>query len=409
MPRVVLGVCGGIAAYKSVELLRLLTEAGHSVTVVPTDNALRFVGAPTFEALSGNPVATDVWTGVDRVRHIEIGAQADIVVVAPATADFMARATHGIASDLLTNTLLGTTAPVVLAPAMHTQMWQHPATVHNVALLRERGYFVIDPDSGRLTGSDSGVGRLPSPQSIFDQVEAVLTGHGNALRGRHIVITAGGTREMWDPVRFLGNRSSGKQGVALARAALAQGASVTLISGSIEVEIPAGVQHIGTESAAQMLDAVRRTMKEDPDALIMAAAVADYRPIAPESTKIKKDQQADRNPSVELALNEDILATVTRENPDSVIIGFAAETAASHQELLSLGQKKLAAKGCSALVLNNVSNGDIFGQDHNEIVILSPDGQSFEASGSKISAAHAVLAHVAQLLHPVDSQADRLK
>lgn len=403
MPRVVLGVCGGIAAYKSVELLRLLTESGHNVTVVPTENALRFVGAPTFEALSGNPVSTSVWSGVDRVRHIEIGAHADLVVVAPATADFIARATHGIASDLLTNTFLGTTAPVVLAPAMHTQMWQHPATEHNVAVLRARGYYVIDPDTGRLTGSDSGVGRLPAPQSIFDHVESILAGHGSALVGRHVVVTAGGTREMWDPVRFLGNRSSGKQGIALARAALAQGATVTLITGSVDIDIPSGVHHVPTESAEQMLEAVRRAMKEDPDVLIMAAAVADYRPAQTQSGKIKKDQHSGENLSIELTLNEDILATVTRENPDSIVIGFAAETATSPQELLTLGQKKLKAKGCSALILNNVSNGDIFGQDHSDIVILSPSGQAREVSGSKISTAHAVLAHVVELLNPVDS------
>lgn len=403
MPRVVLGVCGGIAAYKAVEITRLLTEAGHDVTVVPTENALRFVGAATFEAISGNPVSTSVWTGVDRVRHIEIGAQADVVIVAPATADFMARATHGIASDLLTNTLLGTNAPVVLAPAMHTQMWEHPATVHNVALLRERGYVVLDPDSGRLTGSDSGVGRLPSPQSICDQVEAVLAGQSNALSGRHIVITAGGTREPWDPVRYLGNRSSGKQGVALARAALAQGASVTLITGSVDIDIPSGVQHVMVESAAQMLEAVRRAMKDDPDALIMAAAVADYRPITQEASKIKKENQSGQNPSLELTLNEDILATVTEENPHTVIIGFAAETASSPQELLTLGQKKLKAKGCSALILNNVSNGDIFGRDESSIIILSPDGHAHHVSGSKISTAHAVLAHLVDLLQPVDS------
>ncbi len=405
MPRVVLGVCGGIAAYKSVELLRLLKESGHSVTVVPTENALRFVGAATFEALSGEQVSSSVWTGIDQVRHIELGETADIVVIAPATADFIARATHGLASDLLSNTLLGTTAPVLIAPAMHTQMWQHQATQHNVALLRERGYLVIEPDSGRLTGKDSGVGRLPSPQSIFDQVESVLEGSAQTLMGRHVVITAGGTRESWDPVRFVGNRSSGKQGIALARAALARGAKVTLITGFIEVEIPAGVTHIPAESAAEMLDSVRAVMKEGPDALIMAAAVADYRPMRTESGKIKKDTAQGTGPSLELAVTEDILATVTGENPEVVIIGFAAETAGSLEELISRGQSKLAAKGCSALVLNNVSGGGIFGRDQTEVVLLQPNGQNEVITGSKNTAAHAVLSQLARLIDPLDSGA----
>jgi len=405
LPRVVLGVCGGIAAYKSVELLRLLKESGHSVTVVPTENALRFVGAATFEALSGEQVSSSVWTGIDQVRHIELGETADIVVIAPATADFIARATHGLASDLLSNTLLGTTAPVLIAPAMHTQMWQHQATQHNVALLRERGYLVIEPDSGRLTGKDSGVGRLPSPQSIFDQVESVLEGSAQTLMGRHVVITAGGTRESWDPVRFVGNRSSGKQGIALARAALARGAKVTLITGFIEVEIPAGVTHIPAESAAEMLDSVRAVMKEGPDALIMAAAVADYRPMRTESGKIKKDTAQGTGPSLELAVTEDILATVTGENPEVVIIGFAAETAGSLEELISRGQSKLAAKGCSALVLNNVSGGGIFGRDQTEVVLLQPNGQNEVITGSKNTAAHAVLSQLARLIDPLDSGA----
>jgi phosphopantothenoylcysteine decarboxylase / phosphopantothenate---cysteine ligase len=402
LPRVVLGVCGGIAAYKSVELLRLLKESGHTVTVIPTENALRFVGAATFEALSGEPVSSSVWTGIDQVRHIDLGESADIVVIAPATADFIARATHGIASDLLTNTLLGSTAPVVIAPAMHTQMWQHAATQHNVSLLRERGYIVVEPDSGRLTGKDSGVGRLPSPQALFDQVQSVLAGNGSALAGRHIVITAGGTRESWDPVRFVGNRSSGKQGVSLARAALACGARVTLIAGFMEVEVPAGVTHIPAESAADMLEAVRASMKEQPDALIMAAAVADYRPLRTEAGKIKKDAALGTVPSLDLAVTEDILASVTAENPGMVIIGFAAETAESFKELVARGRTKLASKGCSALIVNNVSNGKIFGSDQTEVVILLPDGKYEVITGSKDTAAHAVVSQLVTLLGTLD-------
>lgn len=398
MPRVVLGVCGGIAAYKSVELLRLLKESGHSVVVVPTVNALRFVGAATFEALSGESVSSSVWDGVDSVRHIQLGTDADLVVIAPATADFIARATHGIANDLLTNTLLSTTAPVVLAPAMHTQMWEHPATQRNIQLLRGRGYLVLNPDSGRLTGEDSGIGRLPSPLSIYNFLETVIQGSSQLLAGRHIVITAGGTRENWDPVRFLGNRSSGKQGIALARAALAHGAEVTLIVGSVDVDLPSGVELVRAESAESMLHAVRVALKKEPDALIMAAAVADFRPLAPVRGKIKKGEGV---PSIELVVTEDILSTVTRENPDMVIFGFAAETVDSQDQLTAVGQVKLAAKGCTALVLNNVRGGGIFGEDHTEVTIIDRDGNQVSHAGSKNSAAHAVITQLAGMLAPI--------
>ncbi len=391
-------MCGGIAAYKSVELLRLLKEAGHSVSVIPTENALRFVGAATFEALSGEPVSSSVWHGVDSVRHIQLGSDADLVIIAPATADFIARASHGIASDLLTNTMLSTTAPVVLAPAMHTQMWEHPATQHNVRLLRNRGYLVLNPDAGRLTGQDSGIGRLPSPQSIYDFVESVFLGTSQSLIDRHVVITAGGTRESWDPVRFLGNRSSGKQGVALARAALAHGAQVTLIAGSVDIDLPSGVELIRAESAESMLDAVRIALKKEPDALIMAAAVADFRPRSHFHGKIKKGEGI---PSIELSLTEDILSTVTQENPDMVIFGFAAETVDSKDQLISIGQRKLAAKGCSALVLNNVRDGGIFGEDHTEITIIDRNGHQVSHEGSKNSVAHAVITQLARFLPPI--------
>ncbi len=400
MPRVVLGVCGGIAAYKSVELLRLLTESGHDVTVVPTENALRFVGSATFEALSGKPVSTSVWDGVDRVAHIDIGASADLIIIAPATADFLARATHGVASDLLGNTLLSATAPVLIAPAMHTQMWEHPATAHNVALLRSRGNFVLDPDSGRLTGKDSGVGRLPSPISIFDAATALLNGTAGLLSGRHVVVTAGGTQESWDPVRFLGNRSSGKQGIAIARAALAAGARVTLITGSVQEAVPAGVNHVKAPSAAQMLDAVRETMTHEPDALVMAAAVADFRPTDVQEGKIKKDSKSSEIPALNLQQTTDILATVCSERGSSslpVVIGFGAETVHSDEELISLGATKLKAKGCEMLVVNNVAHGAIFGEDHSEVIFM--DSQSHQKqSGTKDQIAQALVARLGSIL-----------
>lgn len=400
MPRVVLGVCGGIAAYKSVELLRLLTEAGHDVTVVPTENALRFVGSATFEALSGKPVSTSVWDGVDRVAHIDIGASAELIVIAPATADFLARATHGVASDLLSNTLLSATAPVLIAPAMHTQMWEHPATAHNVALLRSRGNCVLEPDSGRLTGKDSGVGRLPSPFSIFDAATALLSGTAGLLSGRHVVVTAGGTQESWDAVRFLGNRSSGKQGIAIARAALAAGAQVTLITGSVQEAVPAGVNHVKAPSAAQMLDAVRESMTQQPDALVMTAAVADFRPIDVQEGKIKKDSKSNEIPILNLQQTTDILATVCSERGSAslpVVIGFGAETVQSDEELMSLGVTKLKVKGCEMLVVNNVAHGAIFGEDQSEVIFMDANSHQ-KHSGTKDHIAQALVARLGSIL-----------
>ena len=408
MPRVVLGVCGGIAAYKSVELLRLLTEAGHDVTVVPTDNALRFVGSATFEALSGKPISTSVWDGVDRVAHVDIGASADLIIIAPATADFLARATHGVASDLLGNTLLSAKAPVLIAPAMHTQMWEHPATMNNVELLRARGYFVLNPDSGRLTGKDSGLGRLPSPSSIFDAAMALLTGQAGLLAGRHVVVTAGGTQEAWDPVRFVGNRSSGKQGIAIARAALAAGARVTLITGSVQVPVPAGVDHVSAPSAADMLAAVRETLAGNPDALIMAAAVADFSPVDQREGKIKKDSKNPEAPTLKLEQTADILATVCGERGREslpVVIGFGAETVQSDQELIALGRAKLEAKGCDFLVINNVAHGAVFGQDDNTVFILDAKSHN-EHSGSKDQVAQALVARLGSYFEGLDLAPD---
>ncbi|MET8865897.1 bifunctional phosphopantothenoylcysteine decarboxylase/phosphopantothenate--cysteine ligase CoaBC [Nonomuraea sp. NPDC004580] len=303
--KVVLGVSGGIAAYKACELLRLFTESGHEVRVVPTREALKFVGAPTWAALSGNPVSAEVWDDVHEVPHVRIGKSADLVVVAPATADVLARAAHGLAGDLLTNTLLTATCPVVFAPAMHTEMWQHPATRANVATLRSRGAVVIDPASGRLTGADTGPGRLPDPDEIFQVCLRVARGRPLDLAGRKVVVSAGGTREAIDPVRYIGNRSSGLQGYALARTAVARGAEVTLVAANVSLPDPAGAAVLRVESAAELRDAVL-SASADADVVVMAAAVADFRPAARHDTKIKK---TDGEPeAIHLVKNPDILA-----------------------------------------------------------------------------------------------------
>ena len=372
--RVVLGVSGGIAAYKACEVLRGLTESGCDVTVVPTAAALTFVGAATWSALSGKPVATDVWQDAHRVPHVRLGQEADVIVVAPATADLLARATHGIADDLLTNVLLTARCPVVLAPAMHTEMWEHPATRRNVALLRERGMIVLEPDSGRLTGADSGKGRLPQPAAIVAAVLDILRREPtDDLRGLRIAISAGGTREAWDPVRFVGNHSSGRQGVELARTALARGAIVTLVAAHMDVEPPAGVEVVRVSSAAELQEAMQDAA-QNSDVVVMAAAVADFRPV-PESTKVKKD---DSKEGVTLGLERtpDVLASLVAARTGSTpfIVGFAAETATDAADLLALGQAKLARKGCDLLVVNDVGADEVFGSPDNAVVILGADG-----------------------------------
>ena len=409
MPRVILGVCGGIAAYKSVELLRLLKQAGYDVNVVPTHNALRFVGLPTFEALSGNPVNTSLWDGGGNVTHVDQGLSADLIVIAPATADFMARSTRGIASDLLSNILLTATAPVVLAPAMHTQMWEHPATRANVALLRKRGYIILDPDTGPLTGSDIGSGRLPAPKQIFDAIEAQLHANTGALLGRHIVISAGGTQEDWDPVRFIGNRSSGKQGVALARAALAAGARVTLVAGHMDIEPPAGAEVVQAPSGERMHKALVGLMALPPDCVIMAAAVADFRPVEQSAKKIKKAQG---NPSLDLEQTTDILADICAQRGAGIaplIFGFAAETTENREELTKLARGKLAAKGADAIIVNNVSDGQIFGSDNTEVLLVEAHQVTGPLIGSKLNVAHSVVHRLGELLGPLDSSARKSK
>ncbi|MCZ2526124.1 bifunctional phosphopantothenoylcysteine decarboxylase/phosphopantothenate--cysteine ligase CoaBC [Streptomyces sp. HB2AG] len=372
-PRIVLGVSGGIAAYKACELLRRFTESGHGVRVVPTASALNFVGEATWSALSGNPVATGVWESVHEVPHVRIGQNADLVVVAPATADVLAKAAHGLADDLLTNTLLTARCPVVFAPAMHTEMWEHPATQENVAVLRRRGAVVIEPAVGRLTGADTGKGRFPDPAEIFEVCRRVLergAGLPADLAGRHVVVSAGGTREPLDPVRYLGNRSSGRQGYALARTAVARGARVTLVAANTGPDAPAGVDLVEVGTALQLREAVLAAAA-DADAVVMAAAVADFRPARYAAGKIKKKDGEEPAP-VELVRNPDVLAELSRDRvrPGQVVVGFAAET----DDVLANGRSKLARKGCDLLVVNEVGESKAFGTAVNEAVVLGADG-----------------------------------
>src|SRR5271165_1892665 len=342
--RIVLGVSAGIAAYKACELLRLLTESGHQVRVVPTPAALNFVGAATWAALSGQPVTASPWESVHEVPHVRLGQEADLVIVAPATADLIARAATGMSDDLLTAVLLTARCPVIFAPAMHTEMWEHPATSANVATLRGRGCIVLDPASGRLTGADSGPGRLPEPAELFATAQRVLARGAAALTpdlaGRTVVVSAGGTREELDPVRFLGNWSSGKQGYALARTAASRGAAVTLVAANTELPDPAGVRMIRVKSTAE-LHAAMLVAADSADALVMAAAVADFRPAVRSDTKIKKD--GEQPEPIALAENPDIVRDlVARRRSGQLIVAFAAETG----DVLANGRAKLARKGC---------------------------------------------------------------
>jgi phosphopantothenoylcysteine decarboxylase/phosphopantothenate--cysteine ligase len=385
-PRVLLGVAGGIAAYKACELLRRLTESGHAVRVLPTDSALRFVGAATFEALSGQPVHTGVFEDVPAVPHVALGKEADLVVVAPATADLLARAAHGRADDLLTAALLTARCPVLFAPAMHTEMWEHPATRENVALLRSRGAVVLEPAAGRLTGTDTGPGRLPEPDEIADLARLLLE-RADALprdlEGRRVVVSAGGTREALDPVRFLGNRSSGRQGYALARVAVQRGAAVTLVAAhTAELGDPAAVDVVRVGSAAQLREAVLAAAKA-ADAVVMSAAVADFRPVTLVTHKIKKGS-ADPEP-LALTTNPDILAElVAGREPGQVVVGFAAETGDATGDALAHGRVKLARKGCDLLVVNAVGDGRAFEVPDNAGWLLGADGLEAELpAGSK--------------------------
>lgn len=406
--RIVVGVAGGIAAYKACSVVRQLSEAGHDVRVVPTESALRFVGAATFEALSGHPVRTGVFEDVPEVPHVRLGQQADLVVVAPATADLLARAASGRADDLLTATLLTARCPVLFAPAMHTEMWQHPATVDNVATLRRRGAVVLEPASGRLTGADSGAGRLPEPEEITTIAELLLA-RGDALpydlRGVKVLITAGGTREALDPVRFIGNRSSGKQGYAVARVAAQRGADVTLIAGNTAgLADPAGVHVLSVISAAQLHEAV---LKHAPEAhvLVMAAAVADFRPAHAATSKIKKTADATETPAIELVRTEDILASAVRQRSEGelphmrAIVGFAAETGDANGDVLFHARAKLRRKGCDLLVVNAVGDGRAFEVDSNDGWLLGADGAEVALEhGSKTLMASRIVDAIAAFL-----------
>ncbi|MET3718752.1 MULTISPECIES: bifunctional phosphopantothenoylcysteine decarboxylase/phosphopantothenate--cysteine ligase CoaBC [unclassified Arthrobacter] len=414
--RIVLGVGGGIAAYKVASLLRLFTEAGHNVTVIPTEAATRFVGVATWEALSGNPVSSSVFDDVHQVNHVRLGHEADLIVVAPATADLLARAATGQASDLLTNTLLMARGPVLFAPAMHTEMWQHAATRANVETLRSRGVAVLEPASGRLTGTDSGPGRLPEPEAIFDAAMALAQGQSDyqlPLAARTVTISAGGTREPLDPVRFLGNRSSGKQGVSLAVAARNAGATVRLIAAHMDVPAPAGVEVVTVETALQLREAALAAAA-DSDVVIMAAAVADFRPAEISGTKIKKrDDTAD--PVITLVRNPDILHELVeaRNAPDiqsarrnQLIVGFAAETGDGQGDVLAYAEAKLKRKGCDLLVVNHVGTDKVFGQDTNSVVILARSGAEPQlVAGSKAEVSAALITRVGHELSHLSPRA----
>lgn len=404
---IVVGVTGGIAAYKAVSVIRSFVLLGHDVHVIATDAALRFVGAPTFEAISRNPLNTDLYEGVSEVRHVGIGKRADLVVIAPATANTIAKLANGLADDLLTNTVLATEAPVLIAPAMHSEMWRHPATQANVQTLRLRGVAVVGPGVGQLTGSDSGPGRMEEPDAIVAAAMALAARQqgrrdraGSAqdatrgrrdLAGHRIVITAGGTREPLDPVRFLGNRSSGKQGVAIAVAARDRGADVVLIAAHLDVPAPEGVETRTVSTALELQRAVTGAAA-DADVVVMAAAVADFRPESTSEAKIKKENVGD---GLELSLvaNPDILAELSAtKQPDQIVVGFAAETERDPQALIELGKRKLQRKGCDYLVINNVGWHTGFSTDHNEVVVLDSGGDIvMEASGTKASVADRIL------------------
>ncbi len=423
--RIVLGVGGGIAAYKVASLLRLFTEAGHDVTVIPTEAATRFVGVATWEALSGHPVSNSVFDEVHTVNHVRLGHEAELIVVAPATADLLARAATGQANDLLTNTLLMAGGPVLMAPAMHTEMWRHPATQANVETLRSRGITVLEPATGRLTGADSGPGRLPEPEAIFAAALALAgapavpnapelttsderaSGASRAVRplaGLTVTISAGGTREPLDPVRFLGNRSSGKQGVALAVAAREAGARVRLLAAHMDVPAPDGVEVVRVETALELRKAALHAAA-DSDVVIMAAAVADFRPADVSGTKIKKrDDSAD--PVISLVRNPDILRELVEvrdaASRNQLIVGFAAETGDADGDVLEYAAAKLSRKACDLLVVNHVGQDKVFGEDTNEVVILSRSGsEPQEASGSKSDVAAAVIDRISAELSRV--------
>ena len=387
------GVTGGIAAYKSAPLIRLFSEAGHSVQVVATNNAFKFIGKTTLEALSGNPISIvdpDLFTDVDQVKHIALAKSTDLIVIAPATASFIAKMTSGIADDLLTTTVLAATCPVIVAPAMHTEMWENKATTANIETLTLRGITIVWPAVGRLTGEDSGAGRLAEPEEIFESALAAL---GGPLSGKRVLVTAGGTREPIDAARFIGNFSSGKQGVAFASAAKLLGADVELIAANIDDSLTSGLKTINVGSALELSKALEAKFGSY-DILVMAAAVADYKPIESTSTKLKRSELGEEL-NLSLVANPDILAETVKRLKSSatkaVVVGFAAEAS---NDLESLAKIKLAAKGCDYLIANDISDGKVFGKDHTELVLVSQSGSNTFV-GSKQSVAKDVLSLIA--------------
>jgi phosphopantothenoylcysteine decarboxylase/phosphopantothenate--cysteine ligase len=420
---VIVGITGGIAAYKAVGVVRDLVKRGHDVHVVPTEGALRFVGLPTLEALSRNPVTTSVWDDVAEVRHVALGRRADLVVIAPATADALARMAHGLASDLLGTTLLATEAPVVVAPAMHPQMWEHPATRANVATLRERGVHLVGPVVGALTGDDAGIGRMAEPEDIVAAALAVLdrpaatghrvsgtgtvTGSGTGARGEQgdlagvrVLVSAGGTREPVDPVRFVGNRSSGRQGIAIAAEAARRGAAVTVVAANVDASLTAALDAtvVPVGSALELAEAVHARAAE-ADVVVMTAAVADYRPAEVHTEKLKKDAQGEHM-TLELVRNPDVLAElVGSRRTGQIVVGFAAETEPDRAARLELGRAKIARKPADLLVVNHVSWSAGFEREENAIEVLVPGGEVVrETSGTKAEVATAVLDLVATAL-----------
>ena len=386
---IVLGVGAGIAAYKSCDVLRRLQERGYLITVVPTPSSLNFVGAATWEALSGRPVTTQVWENAHDIAHVSLAERADYFLIAPATADLIARIAAGRADDLLTNLILASAAPMLVVPAMHPAMWRDSATVANVATLRSRGYLVMEPEIGRLTGSDSGQGRFPETKAIVSAFD-LLTGNLRDLVGVRVLITAGGTREAIDPVRYIGNRSSGKQGLALARAAVLRGASVELIAANMQIDSLHGVEITHVESAAEMGRALFSRFPEC-DVLVMSAAVADARPLHKEREKIKKSQFT----SIELEPNPDLLVELTARKSEQVMIGFAAET----NNLVESARAKLIAKGLDIIYVNDVSHGKIFGKDTTQGMILTRHGAEIALKeASKDALANLLLDHAIRQL-----------
>ena len=380
--RLILGVGGGIAAYKSCDLLRRLQERNYDVTVVPTPAALNFVGSATWEALSGKKVTTQVWESVDEVRHIKLAAENEVILISPATADLIARIAIGRADDLLTNLILASSAPKILIPAMHPNMWNNPATIANIALLRERGFHVMTPAEGRLTGSDSGIGRLPESSEILAFLAKIISDRQDLI-GKRVLVTAGGTREAIDPVRYIGNRSSGKQGYAIAQAAIDRGAVVTILSANVALADPVGAKVIRVESTGELADALAAEFV-NTDLLVMAAAVADAKPVLAGNEKLKKDQYRE----IALIENPDLVADISRYKTKQIIVGFAAETSLNTDE----ASRKLLAKGLDLIYLNDVSTGEIFGSDTTQGILIKADGVQIPVGkGNKTTLAHQLL------------------